>query len=75
MYRGDADYIENEPDLRQHGLYMLIGRNYEHQKRKVYIGQTQDLSSRLKQHIRYKDFWEYAIVFTRISEQLNRSHV
>jgi hypothetical protein len=42
---------------------------------KVYIGETDDLKSRLDQHHSKKDFWTRAVVFTSKDSNLNKAHV
>ena len=56
---------------------MLFGFSMEHEKDTIYIGETNNLGNRLKQHQREKDFWTTAYVFTTVSEssQLNESIV
>jgi hypothetical protein len=41
----------------------------------LYIGQTDDLQSRLKDHDRTKDFWDWAVVFVSTNSGLNRAHI
>lgn len=50
-------------DLGNTGVYFLFGRNDETDEEQVYIGETENIFIRLKQHLSEKDFWTECIVF------------
>ena len=56
------------------GVYFLLGAE-QLSTREVYIGETEDVLERLKQHVAEKDFWQEAIFFTSKDENLTKSHV
>lgn len=47
------------------GVYFLFGRDDETDAEQVYIGETENIMNRLKQHLSEKDFWTECIVFIR----------
>jgi len=58
------------------GVYVLIGPPEGGAKPgRVYIGETDDLRSRLDSHQKNKDFWTKVIVFTAKDANLNKAHV
>ncbi len=66
---GDRD------DLNYTGVYFLIGRNDETDEEEVYIGETENVLMRLKQHLAEKDFWTESIVFISKDNNLNKAHI
>lgn len=58
--RDDSDFIKDfNEDLKKPALYILLSK----EKRKAYIGETDDFNKRIAQHIAKKDFWEEVMVF------------
>jgi hypothetical protein len=55
------------------GVYFLLGAE-QLSAREVYIGETEDVLDRLKDHLA-KEFWQEALVFTSKDENLTKSHV
>ena len=45
------------------------------ERSRVYVGEAEDLRTRLKQHTDKRDDWTEALVFTRKSNELNKAHV
>lgn len=66
----------DRPELYQSGVYFLFGKN-ENGDDKVYIGEAEDVLSRLKQHLgaEEKEFWNETIIFISKDENLNKAHV
>lgn len=62
------DLLESEA-CDKYGVYLLLS------KEMVYVGQSSDLSKRIKQHIVGKDWWERVIVLTTSDDSLNRSDI
>lgn len=54
---------------KKFGVYLLISNNM------VYIGQSMDLATRIKQHLTGKDWWNRAIILTTKDDSLNRSDI
>lgn len=58
--RDDSDFLKDfNEDLKKPALYILLSK----EKRKAYIGETDDFNKRIAQHIAKKDFWEEVMVF------------
>lgn len=55
------------------GIYVLIGE-LDGQPM-AYIGEAEDMRSRIKDHIIRKGWWEYAILITSASNNLHKAHV
>lgn len=53
----------------KYGVYLLLAEDI------VYVGQSSDLSKRLKQHIIGKSWWERVVVLTTSDDSLNRSDI
>ena len=68
--------LRKRPELAGSGVYVLVGPagNVSHSAT-VYIGETDDLKSRLDQHHAKKDFWTRAVIFTSKDSNLNKAHV
>jgi hypothetical protein len=68
--------LRQRPELAGSGVYVLVGpADSVAMSAKVYIGETDDLKSRLDQHHSKKDFWTRAVVFTSKDPNLNKAHV
>ena len=69
------DFLEREEADRP-GVYMLLGSQMdENLKPKLYIGEGDPVSERLKSHGINKDFWTEAFVFTSKDEYLTKTQV
>ena len=68
-------------EVSRTGVYFLIGPDIENPLRaRIYVGETDDVASRLKQHNRGeaqggKDFWERVCIVTSKDHNLTKSHV
>lgn len=67
-----ADGLQR-PAARQTGVYILIGDDPDGAL--CYIGESEDMSIRLKQHAREKDWWDQAILITTAGDALHKAHV
>lgn len=65
----DIDDLSSETST---GIYFLFGKS-DNDKDAVYLGETEGILTRLRQHLKNKDFWNEAIVF--IGKDLNKAHV
>ena len=69
------------PECSRTGVYFLIGPDPDNPMRsQVYIGESDDVATRLKQHNRPedkggKDFWERVCLVTSKDQNLTKSHV
>lgn len=62
------------PESSQTGVYILLGED-ENGRQKAYIGETEDLRERLRNHEARKDWWTSAVLITAIGNLLNKAHV
>ena len=62
------------PEAKQVGLYFLIGNSDEDSLPRLYIGQTGDLTARLKEHHNKKEFWERAFVMVSRTNSMTPTH-
>lgn len=68
-----ADFL-SMPDAKQVGLYFLIGDTDSTDKPLLYIGQTGDLTQRLKSHHNGKDFWTRVFVMLSTNNTITQTH-
>jgi len=68
-----ADFL-SMPDAKQVGLYFLIGDTDSTDKPLLYIGQTGDLTQRLKSHNNGKDFWTRVFVMLSTNNTITQTH-
>lgn len=73
--------LVKRPECDRTGIYFLVGPDPENSLRPlVYIGETDNVGTRLKQHNKPedkggKDFWEKACVITSKDPNLTKAHV
>lgn len=72
--RTEVKKCGDRPNLNSTGVYMLFGRN-DDDKVAVYIGEAEEVYTRLQSHLREKDFWNEVIVFISKDENLNKAHI
>jgi len=73
--RNKMDTVFKRTDLNEPGIYFLFGKEDEIEKPKVYIGEAENLITRLKQHNANKDFWNTAICFVSEKRNINKAHI
>jgi len=56
-------------------IYLLIGTYDDSNEDVIYVGETEEASTRIHQHNKGKAFWNYAIVLSSISKNLNKADV
>ena len=64
--RREADHV---------GVYFLFGEAGDEAKPSVYIGQTEDLRGRLKNHHEKKDFWDTAVFLISRTHSFTQAHI
>lgn len=72
--RIEIKLCSDREDLQSTGIYLLLGKN-EEGKDLVYIGEAENIFTRLKQHLDQKDFWNETILFISKDENLNKAHI
>ena len=66
----------NRPELKSTAVYILFGRPESSSgKSRAYIGEAENVYSRLVQHVSEKEFWNEAVVFISKDENLNKAHI
>lgn len=61
-------------EIKTQGVYILIGEG-SHGQPELYVGESEDVSNRLRSHNKNKDFWNTALIFFSKDENLNKAHV
>ena len=64
----------NRDELKRTGVYVLWDRDPAGAVPEVYIGQSDNVLSRLIEHEKNKDFWTDAIAFTSKDDNFNSAH-
>ena len=69
--------VQEREDISGSGAYVLWGSSENEALPSAYIGQSDDVLSRLNVHASGddKDFWTHGIIFTSDNQSLNRAHV
>lgn len=79
--RSKLSELVQRPEVGRTGIYFLVGPDPENSlKPLVYIGESDDVGKRLKQHNRPedqggKDFWERVCLVTSKDQNLTKAHV
>lgn len=55
------------------GVYILLGETVDGPQ--AYIGEAEDLGTRLRKHVKDKDWWETAVLITSTANNLHKAHV
>lgn len=72
--RSNLSIINEREELKTPSFYVLLGES-EESKPKAYIGETEDFSSRVKNHDYKKDFWNKALIFVSIGGAMTKADV
>jgi hypothetical protein len=76
--RGALDALARRDESRKTGIYVLVGQDPEFPGRaKIYIGEGDDVLSRIVLHDRdpNRDFWESVAIFVSKDQNLTKAHV
>jgi len=73
--RASVDFALSRDELNNVGVYFLVGESEDTGKPLVYVGETENCASRLQQHNKSKDFWQYAIVMISKTKSFTKSCV
>jgi hypothetical protein len=76
-YKIPRDQVKNEtrPELESPGVYFLFGKDEAEDKPSIYVGETEDPTTRLKQHLEQKDNWKEVIVLVRKEPKLDNADI
>lgn len=67
--------VRKRSELARTGVYVLWGPADRGQLPRGYVGEGDVVVARLDHHLRNKDFWTHAAVFTSKDQNLNKAHV
>lgn len=70
--------LARRPEVQRAGVYILVGDDPDYPaKEQVYIGESEDVLTRLKQHNKSesKDFWDHTLIVVSKDEHLTKSLV
>ena len=73
--RSKIDEASKRSELSGVGIYYLFGENEEGAKPLVYVGESEDCLSRIRQHNRERDFWQTAVAITSKTSYFTKTHV
>ena len=73
--RSKLEFMLSRMELKNVGVYILIGISEEDDISKIYIGEAEDCGYRLRQHNANKEFWNYAIVIISKTQYFTKTHV
>ena len=73
--RAKLDYAGKRNELKNVGIYFLIGSSDIDSKPALYIGEAEDCLTRLKQHNKTKDFWNVAIAIISKTQYFTKTHI
>lgn len=62
-------------ELSRTGVYLLVGPSETSALPTIYVGEGDPVRPRLEQHVKNKEFWTHAVVFTSKATNLNKAHV
>lgn len=62
-------------ELKRPAVYLLFGDEDDTGRPVVYVGETEDAYTRLKDHEDKKDYWSEAVVFLSQDDHFNKAHV
>lgn len=72
--RNEIGEFSKRLDAENTGVYFLYGKD-DNNSETVYIGEAENMVSRLKQHIRDKEYWNDCIAVISKDNLLNKAHV
>lgn len=73
--RARLDRIMQRSELDHIGVYFLFGDSDERAKPLAYVGQTEDLRTRLKFHHANKEFWTTAVLLISRTDSFTLAHI
>lgn len=76
--RSQFPKVANRDEVKKTGLYILVGQDFDEiTKECVYIGEADNIWTRLKQHTddTDKEFWNRTIIIVGKDENLTKAHV
>ena len=74
--RAQLHELAKREELQRTGVYCLVGPDAEQSRDRVYIGEADDVFTRLKTHDRdeKQEFWTRAVTITSKDQNLTKAH-
>jgi hypothetical protein len=73
--RKHVSIIQKIDELSNPGIYFLLSQDDNTVQKNIYIGEADEVNSRLKNHITGKDWWDSFVVFISKDSNLTKAHV
>lgn len=73
--RAKLDEALKRPELKNVGVYFLIGISDDDSKPLLYVGEAEECLARLKQQNKLKDFWNTGIVVVSKTQHFTKAHI
>ena len=73
--RSKLDSAFNREELKNVGVYFLVGNPDDESKEILYVGEAEECLSRLKQQNKSKDFWNAVIVIISKTQYFTKTHI
>jgi len=73
--RNRLNELKKWTEASKPGIYFLFEGRFGDSKPIAYIGESENVSKRLTEHDRKKDFWSEVVIFTSKDENLTKAHV
>ncbi len=73
--RSKLEFISERNELKNVGIYFLVGGTDEGSKPVVYVGEAEECLVRLKQHNKGKDFWTVALIIISKTKYFTKTHI
>jgi hypothetical protein len=69
--------VSARPEFARAGVYVLTGaaEGTDDELPTIYVGQGEEIRSRIESHFANKDFWDWGYAFVSKGSQLNRAHI
>lgn len=69
--RSSIDKIKDRKEVLRPSIYFLLNNDGN----KIYVGESENFYNRIRQHLKSKDFWDYAISFVSQNNDLTKADV
>lgn len=73
--RSRLNELKNWPESSKPGVYFLFEGRFGNSKPNAYIGESENVTQRLTNHDRNKEFWSEVVIFTSKDENLTKAHI
>ena len=69
--------LRGRVEFKRSGVYVLIGHaeGIDDDLPTVYVGQGDEIATRIESHDAYRDFWDWGYAFVSNGTALNRAHI